>query len=101
MEHRPDLPFGHSGLHLLLHVVHGGLAGVGRAAHRLDLVGPLDLAGLLHELGAILDGPAGPLELLVADIVALVDSDPGVGPTVLGDDIDHLGRHTTGLFLVA
>ena len=101
MELGPDLSLGHARLHSLTHVGHGRLAGVGGAAHGPDLVGAFDLAGLLHHLLAVGDRDPTPFEGLEPEVAALVDRDTGVGPAVVGDDIEDIGRPPLRDLLVA
>ena len=55
MQHRPQIVLGDARPHGLLHLGNGDLAGRDRAAHGLDLVRPLDRAGMLGDFLAFLD----------------------------------------------
>ena len=57
-QHTPQLVFGHAGVHGLEHPVTRDERGVHRATHGADLVGALDLSGLLHDLRALHEGQA-------------------------------------------
>ena len=79
MQFGPDVVFGHARLRQLAHFGDRRLASMYRAAHRQNLVRPLNRAYTLHQLFAVHDFDAGFVQRTQTGDLDLVDRDPATG----------------------
>ena len=98
-EHAPDLVLAHAGCHGLEHLPAGCAGALQRAPHGGDLIGSLDLAGLLHDPGALHEADSPVLQGGDAQGRRGVEGEASTAATVYGQEVDDLGGEAPGMFV--
>ena len=98
-EHAPELVLAHAGCHGLEHLPTGHACALQRAPHGGDLIGSLDLAGLLHDTGALYEADSRVLQGGDAQGRRGVEGQAPTAATMFGEELGDLGGEAPGLFV--